>query len=118
MSNMRLFFVSAILISMVAGIVAIDCYQCNGSGCKDPFDPSGSGVIKGCTTPEFFSHCQKIVYGSEVTRFCASSCHEGCSGDVCTHCCTSDFCNGGNAFTTSLVTMGVVVFAGFILASQ
>ncbi|XP_030845206.1 uncharacterized protein LOC100890927 [Strongylocentrotus purpuratus] len=112
---MKLFYVPALLISMVVGTWAIECYVCFGGACNDPFFPTSSSSTCG----GFGSDCLKIVEGSTVSRFCAeSACASGCVGDICTYCCNSNLCNGGTAVTTSFVAMGVAMLAAFILARQ
>ncbi|XP_030844860.1 ly-6/neurotoxin-like protein 1 [Strongylocentrotus purpuratus] len=116
---MKSFFVPALLISMVVGTWAIDCYSCQGGACNDPFIPIISGASDTC--PNSFipiSYCSKTVSGSSVTRSCEHLCFEGCVFGVCTYCCNTDLCNGGTTVTTSFVAMGVAMLAAFIFARQ
>eukprot|EP00057_Strongylocentrotus_purpuratus_P012217 XP_011666691.1 PREDICTED: candoxin-like isoform X2 [Strongylocentrotus purpuratus] len=117
---MKLFLVTVLLISMVAGTWAIECYTCAGGACNDPFDPSGSGVLNICPNSSLITndYCVKTVSGSTVTRLCAPACTEGCAGGTCIYCCNSNLCNGGTTVTTSFVAMGVAMLAAFILARQ
>eukprot|EP00057_Strongylocentrotus_purpuratus_P020514 XP_011674988.1 PREDICTED: uncharacterized protein LOC105443482 [Strongylocentrotus purpuratus] len=110
---MKLFCVPVLLISMVVGTWAIDCYTCEGGACGDPFNPKGTGVKNTC-----FGYCLKTVTGSTVGRTCSPICVAGCNGDSCTYCCNSNLCNGGSTVTTSFVAMGVAMLAAFILARQ
>ncbi|XP_030845209.1 uncharacterized protein LOC105439427 [Strongylocentrotus purpuratus] len=112
---MKLFLVTVLLISMVAGTWAIDCYTCAGTGCGDPFDPSATGVSDTCPNVGItYTHCLKTVAGSTVARTCGIACVE-VSG---LYCCTTNLCNGGTTVTTSFVAMGVAMLAAFILARQ
>ncbi|XP_011666688.1 bucandin-like [Strongylocentrotus purpuratus] len=116
---MKLFLVT-VLISMVAGTWAIECYVCGVSGCTDPFDSSASGVSNTCPGSSLitYEYCVKAVSGSSVIRSCATACTEACVGDACTYCCKSNLCNGGTTVTTSFVAMGVAMLAAVILSRQ
>ncbi|XP_030845372.1 uncharacterized protein LOC105443482 [Strongylocentrotus purpuratus] len=120
---MKLFFVPLLLISMVVGTWAIDCYTCDNWACDDPFFPFLSFFSRASqnTCPKTFipiRHCSKTVSGSGVRRSCAPVCIEGCFLGICTYCCKSNLCNGGTTVTTSFVAMGVAMLAAFILARQ
>ncbi|XP_041471439.1 uncharacterized protein LOC121420949 [Lytechinus variegatus] len=117
---MKSFLVPVLLVSLVAGSSALNCYVCSGPECRDPLDTTAAGVGDTCPASSLvpYTHCIKTTSGNSVVRACTALCVEGCVGDLCNYCCTGNLCNGSTAVSTSFVAMGVALLGALIFSRQ
>ncbi|XP_063961060.1 uncharacterized protein LOC129268056 [Lytechinus pictus] len=113
------------LIIVISAACAINCYNCEGDECRDPFDPEGISTT--CPGSSFLPNnfCRKTVTatGTTVVRSCGTNerneCTPGCTeSETCTYCCEYNLCNRAITMTINFVAMGVASVTALLLTRQ
>ncbi|XP_055337441.1 uncharacterized protein LOC129587638 [Paramacrobiotus metropolitanus] len=127
----QILLIAIAVLSCIAVVTAIRCYECNGSGCINPT----ADLQKDCGTSE--NVCYRTVGTAAGATVAARGCGkvpspggdglgvneckdtpiQGITTSVC-NCNTRDFCNAAGHNQISLFTAGISVIFAIVLAKM